>query len=138
MSENKTYNSNLGEVLYDSVIGVGRIVSDFLIGALSLPVSSLMVPTTVRVIKNGLKEAKEQGEDIICGEGFKNYWTKVPIQGIGAVTTGILTGHYVDEAYNFVSEHPYTLAIPIVTNLLSAGYEKYRSNKLKGLEEKLE
>jgi hypothetical protein len=139
MSENKTYNSNLGEVLYGSVVGVGRIVGDFLKGALTLPVCSFMVPTTARLIKNQFKEAEEQGKDNpISREDFKNYWTKTPIRGIGALTTGILIGQYANEAYNFVSVHPYTLAIPVVTNLLSAGYERYRSDKLKGLEEKLE
>jgi len=136
MTENKTCNLNLREVLYGSV---GRIVGKFLGGVLSLPVYSLMVPTIVRVIKNEFKEAKEQGkESPISVEGLEDYLTKTPIRAIGGVTTIILIDQYAGGVYNFVSEHPYILAIPVVTNLLSAGYEMYRSNKLKGLKEKLE
>jgi len=138
MSEYKTNDSNLGEVLYGSVVGVGKLVGDFLTGALTLPVISLMIPTSVRVFKSQFKEAREKGEKLLSGENLKNYWSNTPVRGIGALTGGILIGQFADEAYHFVSEHPYTLAVPVVTNLLSAGYERYKSDKEKRLEDKLE
>jgi len=138
MAEYKTNNSNLGEVLYGSVVGVGKLVGDFLQGALVLPVTSLIIPTFVRALKSQFKEAKEEGVNPLSGKDFKDWLSTKPFQGIGAVTGGFLIGQFADEAYHFVSEHPYTLAVPILTNLLSAGYERYKFDKEKGLEEKLE
>jgi len=139
MTKNKNYDSNLGEILYGSVIGAGKLVGDFLEGVLALPIVSFMVPTVVRSFKDEFKEAHEKEESPISGKSLKNFWINNPIKGIGAFTGGILIGNYADEAYHFVSEHPYTLAAPLVTNLLSAGYERYRTDKMKkDLEEKLE
>jgi len=137
MSEYKSKNSNLGEVLYGSVLGTGKLISKFLEGALTWPIPPLIIPTVVRSVKTQINEEKEKLSIRENKENQKNYSLNNSFQRIGGFTSAILAGLHVPEAYHFVSEHPYTLAIPVLTNLLSAGYERYRFDKEKGLEDKL-
>lgn len=137
MSEYKIDNSKLGEVLCGSVVGVGKLADEFFRGVINLPLTFLTVPTAVRSIKSQFKEAGGRGENPLSVRSFKNYFSNTPVHAIGTLVGGVSIGQLADEAYRFVREHPYSLAVPVVTNLLSAGYERYKSDKEKRLEDKL-
>lgn len=128
MTEEKT---NLGEVLYGSVLGLSRIGKDFLAGALVVPLASFAIPSVIRTVKDTIKtrsEGRPTGKVIDL------------TRSLGAVTSVGTMGLAAKAVYNFISEHPYiTLAPFIASNLLSIGYERYRRDKLKeGLEERID
>jgi len=136
MTENKTYNPNVGEALYGSVVGLGRITKEFLTGFSLLPVSPFGIPTAVRMVRTELKEGKEK--KISFFQGFREFLLNNPFYWVGALVGGHLVGRFSDETYHFVREHPYSLAVPLATNALSAGYERFRIDKERELESRVE
>lgn len=133
---------SLWEKVYSPFVGLGRIASDFFEGLWPLPASFLIFPSVVGFAKNDFRYAKEQrGKNPLSpeeiGSYLGDYFAHKPIRRVGALISGSSIGLNIEEIYHFVNEHPSLLGVPVVTNLLSAGYERYLRDKNKGLEENI-
>ena len=129
------YKPNFGKVLYGSIVGTADITGKFIKGSLT----PLIIPTRVREYKEttrkyGLVPSKPL-------KNLVNYIKAAPVEAISTVVmpkvASVAAFFYIDDVYQLIGENPGILAIPLATNLLSAGYERFRSNELKSLEEKI-
>ncbi len=134
--ENQNYNLNSSS-LYGTIRGTGGVVKDFFEGALALPVACLVVPTFVRGTKEEYAKAQEEGRNYLGLDSFANYWTKSPVMGIGSLFTGASLLVFNSQILDFVVDNPLVLTIPVITNTMSEGYERFRSGKTTDLETKL-
>jgi hypothetical protein len=129
--------NDIGKTCYntlkESSLIAKRYGSNYLGGLLGIPYITLTNPS----FRADYKRAAVKNEQLIEKDGelipFRD-----TLKTSDYVTTilGVLT--FVSCAINqyqsvkeYVIEHPYTLAIPIITNLLSAGYERQKENKNK-------
>lgn len=111
------------------------IIKELRNGALVLPSVLFTLPSTIRRVKNKSRENEYTSPFFIKDKLKYRRFAQNSIQRIGAIVSGLTIGTFGENIYDFVSENPYVLAVPVLTNVLSAGFEVYRS---KNLESKLD
>lgn len=135
---NKNYEQpqkeNLAQIAHGTISGSYKIASEIFKGFLALYELTLTYPTAKRQYSENSNNYKNRSN--------LDFFNKIPrTELIGFTANALALGMYSNKIYDFIKENPAYLLVPLVTNLLSAGYERYRREKTErqsGLEEIVE
>ena len=120
----------LAEIIRGSIIGTIDLSIEILRGASVQPRAIFFAPS---FFGENLRLIKEKRELMTFAQAFRNY----PYRVIGAAGMGLLCGYHTIRIYEFLRDNPAYLVIPLMTNILSTGYQRYRKNKETTLEERI-
>jgi hypothetical protein len=135
-NENKLENQiyELSKTTYNTLKESGAITykygSSYFNGLLSIPYISLAIPTFISEYKKSYDERIDYLEKYGKSSSLDKYSSlDMILFASGLITSIELIAEKYEPVINYVFNHPYLLAIPIITNILSAGYEKQKKTK---------
>ncbi|MGV8086205.1 MAG: hypothetical protein ACP5N1_01110 [Candidatus Woesearchaeota archaeon] len=116
--------------LKESALIVKKYGLDYISGLTTIPYIALAAPTFISEFnraRNKDSEFLEREEE----STMHPIYTALEIMTyfVGFVTSISLIADKYQPTMEYISNHPYLLLTPIITNLLSAGYEKQKKNK---------
>jgi len=97
-------------------------------GLITIPYILLATPTFISEYKRSSDERKEFIKKY--GDNLDNYnYSEMGVFLVGLINSIQIIVEKYQPMMDYVFNHPYLLATPIITNIISAGYEKQKKNK---------